>query len=191
MNQLGACTLENERLLDEVNWQILSELQEDARLSYTELGRRVGLTAPAVAERVKRLEESGVIAGYRVDLNLEKVGYPLLVYIRLATNENLCMQFGAIAQQFPEVIECHRVTGGDSYIVQVAVSSVRHLELFLNRIQHYGQTVTSIVLSSTVTKRIVGPPEPEAPREVGVFGANGSRRSSKAAEAPVSQITSG
>jgi Lrp/AsnC family leucine-responsive transcriptional regulator len=183
--------LEYDRVLDEVNWQILNELQEDARLSYTELGRRVGLTAPAVAERVKRLEESGVIAGYRVDLNLERVGYPLLVFIRIATNENMCLHFGAVAQQFPEVLECHRVTGGDSYIIQVAVSSVRHLELFLNRIHHYGETVTSIVLSSTVTKRIVGPPEPEVPRELGVFGANGGRRSAKGSEVLAGQLTPG
>ena len=182
--------MESDRVLDDVNWQLLSELQEDARLSYTELGRRVGLTAPAVAERVKRLEESGIIAGYRVDLNLEKVGYPLLVFIRIATNENMCMQFGEVAEQFPEIIECHRVTGGDSYIIQVAVSSVRHLELLLNRIQHYGQTVTSIVLSSTVTKRIVGPPEPEAPRESGVFGPNGSRRAARGTELLAGQITS-
>jgi Lrp/AsnC family leucine-responsive transcriptional regulator len=157
--------LESERVLDEVNWQILRELQEDARLSYSELGRRVGLTAPAVAERVKRLEEAVVIAGYRLDLNLEKVGYPLLAFIRIATDAKMCLQFGAIAQQFPEVLECHRVTGGDSYIVQVAVSSVRHLEQLLDRLRSYGETVTSIVLSSPLTKRIVGPPEPEAARE--------------------------
>jgi Lrp/AsnC family transcriptional regulator, leucine-responsive regulatory protein len=160
--------LESDRTLDEVNWQILRELQEDARLSYSELGRRIGLTAPAVAERVKRLEEAGVIAGYRLDLNLEKVGYPLLVFVRIATDEKMCMQFGAIAKQFPEVLECHRVTGGDSYIVQVAVSSVRHLELLLDRLLPYGETVTSVVLSSTVTKRIVGPPEPEGAREPAV-----------------------
>ena len=157
--------MESDRVLDEVNWQILSELQEDARLSYSELGRRVGLTAPAVAERVKRLEEAEVIEGYRLDLNLEKVGYPLLAFIRIATDAKMCLQFGTIARQFPEVLECHRVTGGDSYIVQVAVSSVHHLELLLDRLRPYGETVTSIVLSSTVTKRIVGPPEPEAARE--------------------------
>lgn len=160
--------MESDRTLDEVNWQILRELQEDARLSYSELGRRVGLTAPAVAERVKRLEEVGVIAGYRLDLNLEKVGYPLLVFVRIATAEKMCSQFGAIAKQFPEVLECHRVTGGDSYIVKLAVSSVRHLELLLDRLLPYGETVTSVVLSSTVTKRIVSPPEPEGAREPAV-----------------------
>ncbi|HLZ10495.1 MAG TPA: Lrp/AsnC family transcriptional regulator, partial [Chloroflexota bacterium] len=117
------------------------------------------------AERVKRLEEADVITGYRLELNLEKVGYPLLAFIRVACEAKMCLEFGGIAKQFPEVLECHRVTGGDSYIIQVAVSSVRHLELLLDRLRPYGATVTSIVLSSTVTKRIVGPPEPEPARE--------------------------
>jgi len=173
---LRCFTLESERVLDDVNWQILRELQEDARLSYSELGRRVGLSSPSVAERVKRLEEAGVISGYRVELNLEKLGYPLLVFVRIATDEKKCLQFGKIAKQFPEVLECHRVTGGDSYIVQVAVSSVRHLELLLDRLLPYGETVTSIVLSSTVTKRIVGPPEAEAAAESAVSALTGERR---------------
>ncbi len=145
--------------LDEVSWQILVELQENARLSYSELGRRVGLTAPAVADRVRRLEEAGIIEGYRVALNLDKIGLPLLAYIRIATHERMAVPFGSVAKDFPEVLECHRVTGGDSYIVKVAVSSVRHLETLLDRLVHYGETVTSIVLSQIVTHRVIEAPE--------------------------------
>jgi Lrp/AsnC family leucine-responsive transcriptional regulator len=158
-NQIGVIALDSDRLLDDVSWQILTELQENARLSYTELGRRVGLTAPAVAERVRRMEEMDIITGYRVELNLEKTGLPLVAFIRIATDERMCFQFGGAAREIPEILECHRVTGGDSYIVKVAVSSVRHLERLLDRFMAYGQTVTSIVLSSPVTNRVVAPSE--------------------------------
>jgi Lrp/AsnC family leucine-responsive transcriptional regulator len=152
--------------LDDVSWQLLEELQQNARLSYSELGRRVGLTAPAVAERIRRMEEAGIIAGYRLELNQEKIGRPLLAFIRLATDQANCAQFGAsAARDFPEVLECHRITGGDSYIVKVAVRSVQHLEDLLNRLMPYGQTVTSIVLSTPVRHRVLGPAEAEAPQE--------------------------
>ena len=120
--------MDTERVLDDVGWQILCELQENARVSYSELGRRVGLTAPAVAERVKRMEDAGIIAGYRLDLNLEKIGLPMQAYVRLETDQHMCQRFGSVARDFPEILECHRVTGGDSYIVKVAVSSVRTRE---------------------------------------------------------------
>ncbi len=149
--------MESDRALDDVSWQILVELQQNARLSFTELGRRVGLTAPAVADRVRRLEELGIIVGYRAELNLEKVGLPLIAYIRMATHERRPVPFGSVAKDFPEVLECHRVTGGDSYIVKVAVSSVRHLETLLDRLVNYGETVTSVVLSQIVTHRVIGP----------------------------------
>src|SRR5438128_1096494 len=136
-NQIEVIALDysrDERPLDGVSWQLLEELQENARLSYSELGRRVGLTAPAVAERMRRMEEAGIISGYRVELNQEKIGRPLLAFIRLATDRANCAQFGAVAaRELPEVLECHRVTGGDSYIAKVAVRSVQHLEDMLNR----------------------------------------------------------
>jgi len=151
--------LDSEHGLDDVSWQILRELQDSARLSYSELGRRVGLTPPAVAERVRRLEEAGIIRGYRTEVDLERIGLPLIAFIRIATAEHSVVQFGTIAKDLPEVLECHRVTGDDSYITKVAVSSVRHLETLLNRLHPYGKTVTSIVLSSPVTHRVIGTPE--------------------------------
>ncbi len=141
-----------------MSWHILKELQEDARLSYAELGRRVGLTLPAVAERVRRLEEAGIIRGYRVRLNREKLGLPITAYIRVATeNEARGSHLAAMAKELPEVLECHRITGDDSYILKVAVTSVQHLERVLGKVTLHGQPTTSIVLSSPVTHRVVSP----------------------------------
>ncbi len=148
--------------LDDVSWQILRELQTNARLNFSELGRRVGLTPPAVAERVHRLEESGVIRGYHTELDFERIGLPLMAVIRIATDEHAVVHFGSVAKDMPEVLECHRVTGEDTYMTKVAVASVRHLEGLLDRLRPYGQTVTSIILSSPVTNRVVTPMEETA-----------------------------
>lgn len=158
-------TLDSEKLLDEVGWQILGELQENARLSFSELGRRVGLTAPAVGERVRRMEEAGIIAGYRLELDAEKIGLPVTAFIRLASSDVKLAQFAAQATVIPEVLECHRVTGADSYIIKVGTTSVQHLETVINRLILYGQPTTSLVLSSPVKHRVIRAPLPteEAP----------------------------
>ncbi|MCB0193794.1 MAG: Lrp/AsnC family transcriptional regulator [Anaerolineae bacterium] len=148
-------TLENQKLLDHVGWQILRELQEDARLSFTELGRRVGLSLPAVAERVRRMEEAGIILGYRADVNTAKIGVSMVAFIRLTTSGSQYPKIIALAQDLPEVMECHHLTGTDSFIMKVIVSSIAHLETLITRLSTYGQTTTSIVLSSPVVKRIV------------------------------------
>lgn len=149
-------TLDTEKLLDAMGWQILRALQEDARLSYSELGRRVGLSLPAVAERVRKLEDAGIITGYRAELNLEKIGYPITAFIRVSASGENCSKIGQIAKGFPEVLECHRVTGGDSQIMKVVAASVAHLEELIDRLVPYGSPTTSIVLSSPVKARVVG-----------------------------------
>jgi Lrp/AsnC family leucine-responsive transcriptional regulator len=151
--------LDPERFLDDIGWQILVALQENARLTFSELGRRVGLTAPAVAERIRRLEEAGVIVGYRAELSTVKVGLPLCAFIRRSIFGEAKYGGGMVhlVQQTPEVLECHRVTGGDSYILKVAVASVEHLEELIDRLTSYGQPTTSIVLSSPLTHRVIGP----------------------------------
>ena len=116
--------LNHDRHIDGLDWQILRALQENARVSFSELGRRVGLSSPAVAERVRRLEDAGVITGYGVQLNLEKVGFPILAFIRISAIGTNCAEIGSFAKTLPEVLECHRVTGTDSAIMKVAVSSV-------------------------------------------------------------------
>lgn len=155
---IGGKALDSERLLDDVGRRILRELQENPRIGYTELGRRVGLTAPAVAERVHRLEESGIIAGYRVELNTEKIGLPITAFIRLATNDVKSGRVDAMARSMPEVLECYRVTGDDSYILKVAVASVQNLESLISKLLLLGQPTTSVVLSTAITHRILEPP---------------------------------
>ena len=143
--------------LDDIGWRILRELQGNGRISYSELGRRVGLTPPAVGERVRRMEESGIILGYRVELDLEKVGLPLTALVRVTHRGVNCLELGRIVAEYPEVLECHRITGAESYIMKVALRSVEHLQELIDRLMAYGETVTSIVLSSPVTHRVVDP----------------------------------
>jgi Lrp/AsnC family transcriptional regulator, leucine-responsive regulatory protein len=145
--------------LDEINWEILQALQEDARLSYSELGRRVGLSSPAVVERVRRMEEAGIITGYRVELNLEKLGLPIMAFMRVVSPPGQYSTIGSSFVQFPEVLECHRVTGSDDYILKVAVSSVAHLESLINQFAH-SQVITLIVLSTPVKHRMIASPKP-------------------------------
>jgi Lrp/AsnC family transcriptional regulator, leucine-responsive regulatory protein len=143
--------------LDDVNWRILVALQENARVSFSELGRRVGLTPPAVAERVRRLEEAGVITGYRAQLDVAKLGLPLSAIIRLAPRARDAREVGRLVRSLPEVLECHHVTGEDCYVLRVAFPSMGHLESLLEQLLRCGITTTSMVLSTPVTHRVVGP----------------------------------
>ena len=148
--------LEIERLLDETGWHILQALQENARLSFSELGQRVGLSSPAVAERVRRMEDAGIITGYRAEINTAKIGYPITAIIRMSTLPGeRCTRFTASVEEIPEVLECYRVTGGDALVLKVMASSVVHLESLIDRLSAHGQLTTSIVLSTPVSERIV------------------------------------
>jgi Lrp/AsnC family transcriptional regulator, leucine-responsive regulatory protein len=152
-------TFDREAPLDGLDWRILEGLQENARITFSELGRRVSLTPPAVAERVRRMEEAGVISGYRVELDHAKVGLPIMAFVRLrAAGDTKCLELGEITRDIPEILECHRVTGEDSYIVKVAVRSVEHLERLVDSMMPYAETVTSLVFSSPVTGRSIHPP---------------------------------
>jgi Lrp/AsnC family leucine-responsive transcriptional regulator len=143
--------------LDRISWKIVEELQQDGRLSWAELGRRVGLTTPAVAERVYRLEKMGVIRGFHADISLERLGMPIQIFVRLsmAGPEPLVRAFQEKVKKWQEVLECHRVTGSDSFIVKARVVSVVHLERLLDKLGHYGSTSTATVLSSPVLQRII------------------------------------
>jgi Lrp/AsnC family leucine-responsive transcriptional regulator len=135
----------------------VEELQQDGRMSWAELGRRVGLTTPAVAERVYRLEKLGVIRGFHADISLERLGLPILIFVRLsmAGPEATVRMFQQQVTKWMEVLECHRVTGSDSFILKARVVSVGHLETFLDKLGHYGTTSTATVLSSPVMQRVV------------------------------------
>jgi Lrp/AsnC family leucine-responsive transcriptional regulator len=142
--------------LDEVDWRLIEALQEDGRMSFAELGRRVSLSPPAVAERVRRLEVAGVITGYRAELDLAKLGLGMQAWVRVMATGRDCETMGSRLVSLPEVLEAHRVTGSDSHVVRVAVRSVEHLENLLNRLmEHSSDSVTAIVLSTPIPHRKV------------------------------------
>ena len=142
-------------MFDEIDKNILKQLQTDARISYAELGRRVGLTTPAVIERVRKLEDAGIITGYRAEIDPSKVGLPITAFVRMSISGVDYSHIIEVAQESKEVLECHRGTGGDSFIMKVAVASVEHLQEVIDRLTPYGITTTTIVLSSPVRKRFI------------------------------------
>jgi Lrp/AsnC family transcriptional regulator, leucine-responsive regulatory protein len=141
--------------IDVVGWALLRRLQEDARISFRQLGEAIGLTAPAAAERVRRLEDVGIITGYHAALDLGRVGLPILAFVHLTSNAQQSVRFREVVVNIAEVIECHTVTGSESYILKVAVPSVPHLERLLWKLKDYGEVRTSLVLSSQVTRRSI------------------------------------
>ncbi|HEY8182085.1 MAG TPA: Lrp/AsnC family transcriptional regulator [Thermoanaerobaculia bacterium] len=138
---------------DAMNLRILTELQQNPRLAMTELGRRVGLSSPAVAERVRRLEESGVIRGYRLEIDPAALGLPLSAYVRVRPNPGQLSRVSELAREIPEVVECHRVTGEDCLIVKVHLPNIEQLDRILDAFLQYGTTTTSLVQSSPVNRR--------------------------------------
>lgn len=139
--------------LDTTDRTLLTELQAEARLSLAELGRRVGLSPPAVADRLQRLERGGVITGYRAEVDPRALGYPLAVVIRIRPAPRQIAKVAELAQRTPELVECHRITGDDCFFMTAHVRSVEHLEELIDRFTPYGQTTTSIVQSSPVPRR--------------------------------------
>ncbi len=139
--------------LDDANLRLLAELQQDARLTFAELGRRVGLSSPAVAERVARLEETGVIKGYRAEIDPRAVGYTLGVVIRIRPAPRELRKVAELAQRTPEVVECHRITGEDCFFMKAYVRDVEHLEEVIDQFVVYGQTTSSIMQTSPVPAR--------------------------------------
>ena len=144
-------------MIDEIDRKLLNELQLDARISYAELGRRVGLTTPAVIERVRKLEDAHIITGYRAEIDPAKAGLPITAFIRMSITGVDYSHIIEVAEESNEVLECHRGTGGDSFIMKVAVSSVEHLQEVIDRLTPYGITTTTIVLSSPVKRRVIEP----------------------------------
>lgn len=142
-------------MIDEIDWKILIELQEDARISFAELGRRIGLTTPAIIERVRKMEDAKIITGYRAEIDTAKVGLPVTAFIRMSITGVDYSQIIETVKDAKEVLECHRGTGGDSFIIKVAVASIEHLQTIIDKLTPYGITTTAIVLSSPVKGRII------------------------------------
>jgi Lrp/AsnC family transcriptional regulator, leucine-responsive regulatory protein len=152
----------NQRLsLDSTDRSLLNELQHDARLSRAELGRRVGLSPPAVGERLARLTDAGVIRGFRTEIDPLAVGYALSVIVRVRPAPRQLKAVADLARDTPEVVECHRITGEDCFFVKAHVKSVEHLEEVIDRFAAYGQTTTSVMQTSPVPLRAIELPTPE------------------------------
>jgi Lrp/AsnC family leucine-responsive transcriptional regulator len=143
-------------LLDPVNLRVLGELVSDGRIAMAELGRRVGLSAPAVAERVQRLERAGVIAGYHAELDPRALGFAVSAVVRIRPAPGQLQRIPEIARETAEVAECHRITGEDCYLLRLHLRSMDDLEDVLDRFTPYGLTTTSIIHSTPVPRR--GPP---------------------------------
>jgi len=136
--------------LDKLNWAILEELQNNARASFSEIGRKVGLTSPAVAERVKKMEDAGVINSYKVNLSAHKAGYQLRAVITLRAFTGRLKAFLEMVKTFKEVINCYRITGNENIIMEVILHDQVHLEKLIDRLITYGETRTHIILSNVI-----------------------------------------
>ncbi|WP_406090708.1 Lrp/AsnC family transcriptional regulator [Streptomyces sp. NBC_01013] len=144
--------------LDDIDWAIIDELQRDARLSLSELGRRVNLGSSATTERVRHLEATGVITGYRAVVDLAKVGFPVLAVVRLKYPGNRHQPLRRLLSDRREILECLRTTGDDCYTLKVAATSMEHLEALMDELAGLGSTTTSVVYSQTLPYR--GPDRP-------------------------------
>lgn len=139
--------------LDATDWRLLEALQRDGRASYAELARAVAMSPSAVTERVRRLEEAGVITGYTAVVDHERIGLPVLALVRLRYPTGNYRPFHDLLASTPEVLEAHHVTGEDCFVLKVAARSMRHLEEVAGRIAGLGSVTTSVVYSSPLGRR--------------------------------------
>lgn len=140
-------------IMDDLDWKVLSLLQQHGRITYTELARQVHLSVPAVTERVKRLEEAGVIEGYAARVNPIMAGYAVSALIGISVPQPAKAKFLNLLDTIPEVLECHHVTGADSYIMRLVATNMTDLERLIERINLYGETRTSLVMSTPLANR--------------------------------------
>jgi Lrp/AsnC family transcriptional regulator, leucine-responsive regulatory protein len=149
--------------LDDVDWRLLAELQADARLSFNELGRRVHLSSPAVAERVRRLEQAGIISRYSAVVDPARAGQPLLAFIQLRCALGRCLLKTTTDADYPELVEVHKLSGEHCTMLKARATSLAHLEGFIERLGTHGEMRTHIVLSTQFDRRPVEQAIPERP----------------------------
>jgi Lrp/AsnC family leucine-responsive transcriptional regulator len=149
--------------LDETDWRVLDELQADGRLSFNELSRRVHLSPPAVAERVRRLEAAGVITGYSARVDPAKVGQSLLAFVQLRCRPGNCLLRNTTAEEFPEITEVHKLSGEFCTLLKARATSLVHLEGLIERIGELGELRTHIVMSTQYDERQVRPAGTDRP----------------------------
>jgi len=149
--------------LDDTDWQLLGELQADGRLSFKELARRVHLSPPAVAERVRRLEQAGIITGYTAQVDPARAGQPLLAFIELRCRLGNCLLRTTSSEDYPELVEIHKLSGEHCTLLKARAASLAHLEGLIERLGDHGEMRTHIVLSTQYDGRPVEPARPERP----------------------------
>ncbi|MEU8543763.1 Lrp/AsnC family transcriptional regulator [Streptomyces sp. NPDC048717] len=142
---------------DATDWRILEVLQHDGRASFADLARAVSMSPSAVTERVRRLEEAGIISGYAAVVDPEKVGLTIMAFVRLRYPNGNYRPFHDLVEAMPEILEAHHVTGDDCFVIKVAARSMRHLEEIAGRIGGLGSVTTSVVYSSPLPRRPVSP----------------------------------
>lgn len=137
--------------IDDLNWKILECLQENARESFANIGRKVGLTPPAVAERVKKMEDLEILQGYKAMVSHALTGHQLKAIITLRAFMGKLKPFLATVITFEEVVNCYRITGNENIVMEVVLKDQFHLEKFIDRLIQYGETRTHIILSNVVS----------------------------------------
>jgi Lrp/AsnC family leucine-responsive transcriptional regulator len=140
-------------LLDTVNRRLLRELDADPRITMSALARRIGMSAPAVSERIQRLEQAGVITGYRVEISPAALGLPVTAFVRIRPAAGQLPKIADLARETPEISECHRISGEDCFLIKIHAARIEDLEKTLDKFLLYGQTITSIVVSTPVPPR--------------------------------------
>ncbi|GHG49404.1 Lrp/AsnC family transcriptional regulator [Streptomyces griseocarneus] len=145
---------------DATDWRILDALQSNGRAGYAELARTVNMSSSAVTERVRRLEEAGIISGYTAVVDADRLGMPVLAFVRLRYPNGNYKPFHDLLDTTPEILEAHHVTGDDCFVIKVAAHSMRHLEEVAGRIGGLGSVTTSVVYSSPLPRRALSPRPP-------------------------------
>ena len=140
--------------MDEKDWVLLTSLQEDARTPFAELARKARMSAPSATERVRRMEDEGVITGYHAHVDAVKLGRPLQVIVRLSVPNKEYARFRRFLNGAEEVMECHHISGDEAFFVRAAVADVKALEDLIRRLSAYGQTATSLILSTFLDRRV-------------------------------------
>ncbi len=144
-------------LIDELNWKILGCLQSNSRMSNAEIGRQVGISSPAVAERIKKMEDAEIIEGYKTVVSPFKADYQLKAIITLRAFMGMLKPFLEKVRSYDEVINCYRITGNDNIVMEVVLKNQKHLESFIDQLIVYGETKTQIVLSHVVKNNDIKP----------------------------------
>lgn len=146
-------------MMDTLNWKILQCLQQNSRLSNAEIGRQVGISSPAVSERIKKMEDAGIIEGYSTSVSAFQVGYQLKAIVTLRAFMGMLKPFMQKVKTYPEVLNCYRITGNENFVMEVVLKNQKHLEQFIDQLIVYGETKTQIVLSRVVSGSEIKPPQ--------------------------------